>query len=55
MPSVRYATLAMGGAESSHKNVSASRSWLLNLYYTNKVCLASFSLKDEGPRVLTGH
>ncbi|KAK6955605.1 hypothetical protein Daesc_003247 [Daldinia eschscholtzii] len=32
-----YATLAMGGSETSHKNVDKSRSWLLNLYYTNKV------------------
>ncbi|KAF3071133.1 CDP-diacylglycerol-inositol 3-phosphatidyltransferase [Daldinia childiae] len=34
-----YATLAMGGSETSHKNVDKSRSWLLNLYYTNKVVL----------------
>lgn len=33
-----YATLAMGGSAESHKNVDKSRSWLLNLYYTNKVC-----------------
>ncbi len=32
-----YATLAMGGSDESHKNVDKSRSWLLNLYYTNKV------------------
>jgi hypothetical protein len=32
-----YATLAMGGSAESHKNVDKSRSWLLNLYYTNKV------------------
>lgn len=36
-----YATLIMGGAETSHKNVDKSRSWILNLYYTNKVRLAS--------------
>jgi len=32
-----YATLTMGGSDNSHKNVDVSRSWLLNLYYTNKV------------------
>lgn len=36
-----YATLAMGGADTSHKKVDKSRSWILNLYYTNKVCFAS--------------
>ncbi len=30
-----YATLAAGSE--SHKNVSVTRSWILNLYYTNKV------------------
>ena len=34
-----YATLVMGGTESSHKDVDKSRSWILNLYYTNKVRL----------------
>ncbi|KAI1341850.1 CDP-diacylglycerol-inositol 3-phosphatidyltransferase-like protein PIS [Xylariaceae sp. FL0016] len=34
-----YATLAMGGSGESHKNVDKSRSWLLNLYYTNKTVL----------------
>ncbi|KAK3297980.1 CDP-alcohol phosphatidyltransferase-domain-containing protein [Chaetomium fimeti] len=34
-----YATLAMGGAENSHKNVDKSRSWILSLYYTNKTVL----------------
>jgi CDP-diacylglycerol--inositol 3-phosphatidyltransferase len=34
-----YASLAMGGSETSHKAVDKSRSWLLNLYYTNKVVL----------------
>ena len=32
-----YATLSMGGSGSSHKNVDAQRSWLLHLYYSNKV------------------
>ncbi|KAK3902734.1 hypothetical protein C8A05DRAFT_33543 [Staphylotrichum tortipilum] len=34
-----YATLAMGGAENSHKNVDKSRSRILSLYYTNKTVL----------------
>ncbi|KAI8955176.1 CDP-diacylglycerol-inositol 3-phosphatidyltransferase-like protein PIS [Xylaria longipes] len=34
-----YATLAMGGSAESHKNVDKSRSWLLNLYYTNRTVL----------------
>lgn len=34
-----YATLAMGGSNTSHKAVDKSRSWLLNLYYTNKTVL----------------
>ncbi len=36
-----YSTLSMGGQSESHKNVSAERSWIMNLYYTNKVCLYS--------------
>jgi CDP-diacylglycerol--inositol 3-phosphatidyltransferase len=31
------ATLSMGGSDQSHKQVDKSRSWILNLYYTNKV------------------
>lgn len=34
-----FATLAMGGSDTSHKKVDKSRSFILNLYYTNKVCL----------------
>ncbi|KAK5662849.1 hypothetical protein OQA88_6260 [Cercophora sp. LCS_1] len=34
-----YATLAMGGSDTSHKNVDKSRSMILNLYYTNKTVL----------------
>ncbi|KAI1381330.1 CDP-alcohol phosphatidyltransferase-domain-containing protein [Hypoxylon crocopeplum] len=34
-----YATLAMAGSETSHKAVDKSRSWLLNIYYTNKTVL----------------
>lgn len=32
-----YTTLVMGGAEQSHKKVDKNRSWILNLYYTNRV------------------
>ncbi|TDZ28030.1 CDP-diacylglycerol--inositol 3-phosphatidyltransferase [Colletotrichum spinosum] len=42
-----YATLAMGGSETSHKNVDKSRSWLLNLYYTNKTVLFVFCALNE--------
>jgi hypothetical protein len=42
-----YATLVMGGAETSHKNVDKDRSYLLNLYYTNKV-FRSLSLYIAG-------
>ncbi|KUI67872.1 CDP-diacylglycerol--inositol 3-phosphatidyltransferase [Cytospora mali] len=34
-----YTTLAMGGSNQSHKQVDKSRSWLLNLYYTNRTVL----------------
>lgn len=34
-----YATLAMGGSDESHKNVDKSRSYILNLYYTNRTVL----------------
>ncbi|KAI7410308.1 hypothetical protein KC332_g6482, partial [Hortaea werneckii] len=34
-----YATLAMGGQGESHKNVRASRSWIMNKYYSNKTML----------------
>ena len=47
-----FTTLTMGGVDQSHKNVDASRSWLLNIYYTNKVICPSSSLKpntDQGP------
>lgn len=33
-----YATLSMGDAGQSHKNVDESRSWLLKMYYSNNVC-----------------
>lgn len=42
-----YATLAMGGSDTSHKNVDKSRSKILNLYYTNKVCLPSLASRGK--------
>ncbi|KAK3314743.1 CDP-alcohol phosphatidyltransferase-domain-containing protein [Apodospora peruviana] len=42
-----YATLAMGGSDTSHKSVDASRSWLLNLYYTNRNVLFAFCALNE--------
>ena len=36
-----YATLTMGNSGQSHKQVDASRSWLLYMYYSNKVSTAS--------------
>ena len=33
-----FATLSMGESGRSHKKVDQSRSWLLNQYYSNKVC-----------------
>ena len=32
-----YATLSMGGAGQSHKKVDSKRSWILHMYYTNRV------------------
>ncbi|EAL90907.1 phosphatidylinositol synthase 1 (CDP-alcohol phosphatidyltransferase1) [Aspergillus fumigatus] len=34
-----YATLSMGGASQSHKNVEATRSWILYQYYHSKTVL----------------
>jgi CDP-diacylglycerol--inositol 3-phosphatidyltransferase len=42
-----YATLVMGGTETSHKKVDASRSKILNLYYTNKTVLFLFCMFNE--------
>ncbi|KAI6248188.1 CDP-diacylglycerol--inositol 3-phosphatidyltransferase [Erysiphe necator] len=42
-----YATLVMGGSETSHKSVDRSRSWILNLYYTNKTVLFIFCALNE--------
>lgn len=50
-----YATLLVGGSNSSHKNIDKSKSWLLNLYYTNKVCcLYCFFLAFLLPRRTPG-
>lgn len=32
-----YATLVVSGSDSSHKSIDKSKSFILNLYYTNKV------------------
>lgn len=42
-----YATLVMGGQTQSHKNVDASRSRIMNLYYTNKVTYIVMLLRSE--------
>lgn len=33
-----YASLVIGGAGSSHKNIDESQGWLMKVYYSNKVC-----------------
>lgn len=42
-----YATLVVSGTDSSHKNIDKSKSWLLNLYYTNKNVLFVFCALNE--------
>ncbi|KAK3057403.1 phosphatidylinositol synthase 1 (CDP-alcohol phosphatidyltransferase1) [Extremus antarcticus] len=42
-----YSTLSMGGQSESHKNVSAERSWIMNLYYTNKAVLFTACALNE--------
>ncbi|KAK7397816.1 phosphatidylinositol synthase 1 (CDP-alcohol phosphatidyltransferase1) [Neonectria punicea] len=42
-----YATLVVSGTESSHKNIDKSKSYLLNLYYTNKTVLFIFCAANE--------
>ncbi|KAH7409184.1 CDP-alcohol phosphatidyltransferase-domain-containing protein [Cadophora sp. MPI-SDFR-AT-0126] len=42
-----YATLTMGGSDTSHKKVDKSRSFILNLYYTNKTVLFLFCMFNE--------
>lgn len=40
-----YATLVMGGKGDSHKKVDKSRSYILNLYYTNKVIAITLGIQ----------
>ncbi|EKD13991.1 cdp-diacylglycerol-inositol 3-phosphatidyltransferase [Drepanopeziza brunnea f. sp. 'multigermtubi' MB_m1] len=53
-----YASLVMGGTDTSHKKVDKSRSYILNLYYTNKAIffialyLLSFSSPLLSPSLL---
>lgn len=42
-----YATLSLGGQNQSHKNVDKTRSWILNLYYTNRTVLFWFCALNE--------
>lgn len=48
-----FATLTMAGSGQSHKKVDQSRSWLLHLYYTNKVRTSAvlFSRSFNNPTV----
>ena len=42
-----FATLTMGGRGTSHKMVDERRSWLLHLYYTNRVRLSILMFSHE--------
>ncbi|KIW99399.1 uncharacterized protein Z518_11387 [Rhinocladiella mackenziei CBS 650.93] len=42
-----YATLTMGSSGQSHKKVDSSRSYILHLYYTNRVVLFVFCALNE--------
>lgn len=42
-----YATLVVGGVDSSHKNVDKDQSWLMYLYYTNKNVLFTVCALNE--------
>ncbi|KAF7541227.1 hypothetical protein G7Z17_g11994 [Cylindrodendrum hubeiense] len=42
-----YATLVVSGSDSSHKNIDKSKSFILNLYYTNKIVLFIFCALNE--------
>ncbi|KAF2200179.1 hypothetical protein GQ43DRAFT_418593 [Delitschia confertaspora ATCC 74209] len=42
-----YATLSMGGSGQSHKKVDQSRSWLLNMYYSNNKVLFTLCAMNE--------
>ena len=47
-----YATLAMGGSSQSHKKIEKGRSWVLTMYYSDNVRLASPLSKDSESFVL---
>lgn len=42
-----YATLVVGGVDSSHKNIDKSESWLMHLYYTDKNVLFTVCALNE--------
>ncbi|KAI9903232.1 hypothetical protein N3K66_002584 [Trichothecium roseum] len=42
-----YATLVVGGADSSHKNIDSTKNWVLSLYYTNKAVLFTVCALNE--------
>ncbi|KIW54304.1 hypothetical protein PV05_06671 [Exophiala xenobiotica] len=42
-----YATLTMAGSGQSHKKVDSNRSYILHLYYTNRVVLFAFCALNE--------
>jgi CDP-diacylglycerol--inositol 3-phosphatidyltransferase len=42
-----YATLAMGGSRTSHKNVDEGRSWVLKQYYSNQKVLFTLCALNE--------
>ncbi|KAE9963774.1 hypothetical protein BLS_005252 [Venturia inaequalis] len=42
-----YATLAMGDAGQSHKNIDEGRSWILKQYYSNNKVLFTFCMFNE--------
>ncbi|KAH7155023.1 CDP-alcohol phosphatidyltransferase-domain-containing protein [Dactylonectria estremocensis] len=42
-----YATLVVSGSDSSHKSIDKSKSFILNLYYTNKTVLFIFCALNE--------
>jgi CDP-diacylglycerol--inositol 3-phosphatidyltransferase len=46
-----YATLIMSGGDASHKKVDKSRSWILNLYYTNKVCAILHMTENNADKI----
>ncbi|KAJ4863361.1 CDP-alcohol phosphatidyltransferase domain-containing protein [Trichoderma breve] len=42
-----YASLVVGGAGTSHKDVANSQHWLMRVYYTNKIVLFSLCALNE--------